>query len=388
MLSLLKNSNKIYINLVAFIIVISLFVTGYKPAFTIAMIAFFLYGILDYYKQQRLLRITVDKSVLKGIGYFFASIIIASCLTLNFENLDCAIELIYLSLPFWMLLYLGAKEDIWIGIETGLFAAMFIGCLISFYQFLFMGIGRPNGVFVNVNLWAAAISMLLPVMIFFASNNFNANLKKEKKFVLILMILSLALTQTRGALIATIIIALIYFYYIGGYKLLKQYKIFILSILLLFFISGLYMLGNNNIVRDYESERLYGWQGSIAMWQDHKIYGVGLANWDKSYAKQYKPILAKNDLMHAHNFYLQFLSTTGLIGITGIAVMLLRLASYLLKRIKINSKDYLAIAVLASIGIFLIHGFVDAVFFIKPITRIFWLVIALAFLNYSNNMDN
>lgn len=52
------------------------------------------------------------------------------------------------------------------------------------------------------------------------------------------------------------------------------------------------------------------------MWKDHKIIGIGLANWKVAYEKEYiLPEVKEHDLTMPHNVFMIFLSQTGIIGI-------------------------------------------------------------------------
>ena len=112
------------------------------------------------------------------------------------------------------------------------------------------------------------------------------------------------------------------------------------------------------------------------MFKDHIIAGVGFNNWQEIYSTKYMQVGATEELKHAHNMYLQFLTTTGVIGFFGFIFFIYSYINYLLTS-QYNNR-YFNFAILCGLIMFLLHGFVDATFFVKSITRIFWLICGIA----------
>ncbi|MFP4322402.1 MAG: O-antigen ligase family protein [Anaerolineales bacterium] len=67
-------------------------------------------------------------------------------------------------------------------------------------------------------------------------------------------------------------------------------------------------------------ERLAHWQAAQGMAQDYPWFGVGFGNYEVAYA-EYALINWPNPLGHAHNYYLNLLAETGIIGLLGYSVM-------------------------------------------------------------------
>lgn len=67
-------------------------------------------------------------------------------------------------------------------------------------------------------------------------------------------------------------------------------------------------------------ERLAHWQSAIGMAQDHPWWGVGFGNYEAVYA-DYALINWPSALGHAHNYYLNLLAETGIIGLTAYLLM-------------------------------------------------------------------
>jgi putative inorganic carbon (HCO3(-)) transporter len=113
--------------------------------------------------------------------------------------------------------------------------------------------------------------------------------------------------------------------------------------------------------------RLLVWQGAIDIWRNNLVFGSGLETFAYAYY-QYRP--AAHNLTSewkylynkAHNEYLNYLATTGTVGII---TYLLLIVSFLFfsfryifrKRRKLSGKDFLIISILAGYGTILVTNF-------------------------------
>ncbi len=68
-------------------------------------------------------------------------------------------------------------------------------------------------------------------------------------------------------------------------------------------------------------ERMAHWQAGLAMWRDHFWLGVGLGCYEPAYPR-YALINWPLPLGHAHNFYLNLLAETGVVGLAAHLVLL------------------------------------------------------------------
>lgn len=67
-------------------------------------------------------------------------------------------------------------------------------------------------------------------------------------------------------------------------------------------------------------ERLAHWQAALAMAEDHPWWGVGFGNYEPAYA-DYALINWPYPLGHAHNYYLNLLAETGVVGLLAYVVL-------------------------------------------------------------------
>ena len=163
--------------------------------------------------------------------------------------------------------------------------------------------------------------------------------------------------------------------------------------------------------------RLHLLKASYAMWNDHKLLGVGLANWRAHYtASYYSYSLNKDDMQsaalqryakkhkikmekipektraaimksamqpyarlgHPHNTIAWFFSTTGILGGAGYLFFLLHYGYLLLRNIRKHPEEWVFGAVLWVFLALSIHGMVDAGITHKGAARLLYLMLGLA----------
>lgn len=158
-------------------------------------------------------------------------------------------------------------------------------------------------------------------------------------------------------------------------------------------VSGLmsaFMAGG--MQRHYDTERLLLFQSSYAMWQDHKLLGVGLNNWAKEYQQKYMMENAtERNLDVPHNTIVWFFTTTGVIGGTGYLFFILYNTVLLCRKIGLETtRDrWVLYAVLLAFLAINIHGMVDVGFTHKGIARLLYLQLGFAiYRSYTKNAFN
>ncbi|GAB4272170.1 MAG: O-antigen ligase family protein [Candidatus Promineifilaceae bacterium] len=110
-------------------------------------------------------------------------------------------------------------------------------------------------------------------------------------------------------------------------------------------------------------ERLAHWQAAIGMAQDHLWLGVGFGNYEPAYA-DYDLINWPAPLGHAHNYYLNLLAETGVIGLA--AYLLLWTAVFWLTWQQLNRTSWpsrgIALGLLAVWTAMAVHHLVDKLY--------------------------
>lgn len=112
--------------------------------------------------------------------------------------------------------------------------------------------------------------------------------------------------------------------------------------------------GNFSII-----ERLSHWEAALAMWADSPWLGQGLGNYAAVYSEFYIPPW-EDPLGHAHNYFLNVLAETGVLGLIVYLMFWASALQLILKAIKVNTGLWRGLA----IGIFatMIHLHVHNVF--------------------------
>ena len=124
--------------------------------------------------------------------------------------------------------------------------------------------------------------------------------------------------------------------------------------------------------------REYLLQSSYHMWLDHKITGVGLANWAPVYAKSYAVVSEAKYLEAPHNAVAWFFSATGMIGGCGYVFFLIYYIVLLTRKIKQHSDQWILYAGLWAFIAINLHGMVDMGIILKQGARLLYLMLGLA----------
>ncbi len=369
-------------NIVAFIIVISLFCMYYKPAFTIARIVFVLYVILDIILHKKIRIPKLDNVLAIGIGILFFTVSVAAVFTGNLSNVLETISFISYSIPFFMLLYMHEICDIKKGLIYGIVGTLVVGFIACVVQVELFHIKRAIGLLKHPNSWSFFLMLISPLIAYFYTK-----LEGRYRYICLVLLLcnaiSFALCKSRGAIIAIILACLISLICKFITRGLTE-KLIIITCVLCFCIFG-YVYGptlwKSLFARRYDMERVYAYTAEFNMWKDHMLNGVGFACWRDLYLHKYHLPQAKEQLMHGHNIFMHFLSSTGIVGISGLLAFLF---SWIYSMYRKDVFYFGLVAVLA----FCIQEMTDANFIIKYHSRVFWLCLYLFQVKWFNNSDS
>ncbi len=186
---------------------------------------------------------------------------------------------------------------------------------------------------------------------------------------------ALVLTQSRGALVglAGALIGAIYFYLS---KRKVSYKNWALLGMIVVFIVGGYLVfkpdWSDHARKSTSSNiRYYIWTTSLEVIGKSPVLGVGISNYQNYFSTMTSdrvnyPEFISPQALTAHNIYLQFLATTGLVGLIAFIYLLIKS-----KFIRKNGAIGLAIFAL------LAYGLVDTPFFRNDLAALFWILIAI-----------
>lgn len=233
-----------------------------------------------------------------------------------------------------------------------IFIIIILGTLLAgfgIYQRIFLKMHFVEGTFVNPNVFAGFLILLIPII-------FQEWKNPGLKFSLgIIFFAGLFFTGSIGALISLCLA-----YFIFSWSKLNS-KIKNISVLLVG--TGLIFLLWNKFQEPDVYNRFLWWQGAVRMIWDHPFFGVGIGGFGKLYLK-YR--VAGLNSTFAHNFFLQIAGETGIIGLLIFIWLLLRFFRY-------SSSPGIKIGVAAV----LIHNLVDYHFFLPSNATLFWVLLGL-----------
>ena len=365
----INHNHDVHANIFSTCLIVLLFCMFYKPAFTVTMILFclFVLGTRTICGQFSIKKVLKEQ---KGMVVLFSAILLAACGTAHLDNVEVALNMIYYTLPFFMLTYASKVANIKKGILAGLVIVVVAGTVCVTYEWLIMNVNRPFGLLRHPNNCALCMAMIMPLFMYYAYKCKSSFLKLCNIAMIGLCFFSFFLVKSRGVNIAMVacitLLSTIYLYK-------KNRNV---GIILALGVPCLLYIYNNELLaflhRGYDGERLLLYRASIKMWLDYPIFGTGFADWRNLYNGPYYPVGAKEYLIHSHNTYLHMLSAAGVVGLLG---YLYFLHSFVIKCIS-NIKDGYCYALvgLSAFIVFMLHSFVDSSFSIKYVQRFFWLM--------------
>lgn len=183
---------------------------------------------------------------------------------------------------------------------------------------------RPVGLIPGTFMLTAMFYVLsLPVLaVLSVHENFRQRAVLYRS-LLVLGILALFFTQTRGAwLPAAVVVLGVLFYYVRQKKKLFAALGGIAAVLaVIMFLSPQMMHRVTSVgavhTDQAQSERFLMWQSALAMAKDHPFLGVGMGNYAEQYQQHYiSPQAKEPQQRHAHSNYMQFLAEDGILGLS------------------------------------------------------------------------
>lgn len=386
----------VVINLYVFFLCSDLSTAGYNISCAILALC----GIVFYMRLRRLPSLLFSvKSFYVLYFIFFSSIMISAILLGNKTAIEQTFDYVLLSVPMWILLFsLYIKKNNDWGIWWGYFSAAIVLISFSLYSFAILPWEtRIMGPFSNPNRFAMVLEILIPFLIaIWGHMQLNKRVSGFKYtfvkglMVLIVMaaIFAMLLTQSRGGIGGLIfgIITVIAIKYLQQQGINNtKVKICIMFSILTIFFSGIAAVTIGTFHRTYDNERILLLKSTYQMWNDHKLYGVGMGNWKELYQQKYiLPEAKEPDLPFPHNNAASFFSMTGTVGGLGYLLFSFGSLMFLIKKIdECPDNYYLYAMVCVSVAVFS-HGIVDNTLYNKFIVRMFFGMwgITLASLQY------
>lgn len=356
--------------------------------FVYACVLFCIFLILSFHNNRKgVLKWDIDKStkmIIGGIIGFYSLILLPSILIMDYRSTIKAIIYAGYALPFFMCWYMCKIQKIDMGIEWGLIISATISFLIGIIEWQFIPDKRIEGYWGHPNKFGLFIELVIPYLVYF----FVKTKKRSKKILIAAVIVAglfcLFQTESRSAMLGLFggaVCALAGWMYIENTKKILFWGGIVITLCI---ITGGFFIGDIMSKRSGMSaiggERIYMMEASLDMWKDHKLLGVGLANWEQQYySERYHPEQAREKNEMPHNMLINFLSTTGIIGGIGYLIFLIFSFKAIWNMWKSAMDPLFIVCVMTVFCAFTIHGFLDQTIIYNTLARIYFALMGYSF---------
>lgn len=246
--------------------------------------------------------------------------------------------------------------------------------------------GRVSSFLFHFNSLAGYLNLVLPFCLaVIATSKKEGQFRRLAGFCLVLGVLALVLTQSRGGLIAFAGTILLGLWFLPGNKSLRLWLLgfFPIGVLLLIPVLSLYSKRFSSVDEFTATGRLMFFGAAWRLFLSKPLVGVGYGNFRELYATLIPGV--PGGVLDSHNLYLQLLSETGVLGFCvflTIMVVTVRLGLRQFRNPLSPLDRVVGFGAVAAIASMLIHGFVDFLFITSPqFGALFWLILGLVVAN-------
>ncbi len=214
------------------------------------------------------------------------------------------------------------------------------------------------GLAIDSNSLGGVLAMLIPLQV---SALRNSRFRIGGMSLLVVSFAGLLLSQSRGAWLALGAIAWVWaVWYVTGLIVLApraRQGLFLASVAAIALLSLVLLsatsLGEGLLTE--RSDRWIVWRNSVDLVSDYPFTGIGLGAFTMAYSS-YVLLVHVPHTIHAHNLFLDIWLEQGLLGLlTFVALVLIGMSNSL--------KSPWRVAALASVGVIVLHGFLDDTFY-------------------------
>ncbi len=312
---------------------------------------------------------------------FCLSLVISSTAVGDKECIKKAFDYIYYVTPLILLFLLGRVNNNQKWILWGFVIGVAVTSIYGLYDFIIFDRRRLGGLYSHSNHTGGMLAIMLPLTIAFLCEHLREKYSDILLKIVALIscgagILALFLTGSRGAILGVILgfVVSCMLYAVKNFDS-KKIMAFLLIVSLIVGASlfALYKLNGNKFSRHYDGERLLLMESSYSMWNDNKLFGIGLVNWKEQYQSKYiLPQAKEPELGTPHNTVAFYFSTTGLVGGIGFVVFSLLILKYLYSGlIPFSGGGLVCFGMLWAFCAMSLHGLVDLGITKKEIFRLF-----------------
>lgn len=264
--------------------------------------------------------------------------------------------------------------------------ANIINDLFGVYQWFVLDIPRPSAFNHTATFFGSMLLIQFPVHLFIAKSTIMPKtVRKLADFACLLTVFALAISLTRGAWLAFVIVGSVFIFFEMPSK--KSFLVFFCTITICLTVaammSPLFLRTIKTFSDPYYSsntERILMWRSSWEMFKDYPLHGVGQEMFFKFYNEQYispealdRPGKDMRGHTHPHSNIFKNLSEGGLLGIIAFAILYgyFFRKFYILYRREHSYAGLMAFLILLGLQL---EGLTDTNMNQVPIMREFWLV--------------
>lgn len=267
-----------------------------------------------------------------------------------------------------------------------LIAVLIVGildCLTGIFQCLVLGKPRASGFNNSPTFFASAMLIHLPVQIFILSSEFMPKIwRRTAGAAIILSLIGLILSMTRGAWLAIILVTIIFFMLERKHRT-RTVKIFavIVSVSAILLMNSVVLQARistlTNLKFQSNAERILMWQASEKIIRDYPLLGAGQKTFAELYNGSYFPPEAKErGHTQPHNNFLNEACEGGAVG----AIVFVGFYAYFFRRFYLQHKQERDMKFSAGMTVILIlaglhlEGLTDTNLIQVPLMREFWII--------------
>ena len=390
--------------------------------------------LCDCYQKKTFSGFRMARENWLGIAVFLGSVLLASLLLGDQASIHISFLYVYWTLPFFLAVYLGKLTDIRYAAAVGALLSVAVTSIdVAYLNYLFLhghklmmerGIpvtGRLGAFLSYPTHYALLLVCTLPLLLcFYADKKLRTNplMITISIAVTVLGLWSLWKTSSRGGMIGLFAGGLLTFGLFCFFK--KRGKLFLKGLTAgAAVVAVVFLIGIQDGNRTYgDAARVRMLQSSYAMWQDHKLLGVGLYNWQKEHATHYilkeeikketyqryldwkkaaeqRAVSTKKDADNIaawqkaaikeessfdmpHNVIAWFFSTTGIIGGIGYLLFVSYYGRLFYRKLKENPNEWILYVGLWSFLAVTIQGMADAGITNKEAARLLFLLFGIS----------
>lgn len=371
--------------------------------FTYAMVIFALVSFYFGYKKGRgAFRWDSDGAMrlfLCAPIAFYGALLLSAAFSGDSDGAKVALSYAMYFLPFFMTYWLCRFSESGRGAEIGFFISGLVIVGAAFWLPPETYRGRFISFFAHPNALGTYCAILLPFSLYMILKKKQIAERVAAVFLTGLLLICLWKTGSRGAVLG---LAGGLFLAAATVLLVKRKRmsrkawvasLVALAVTILIGLGAAFSLtanrGNQATIFNSGGERLLMWQASIEMWEDNKWTGVGLDNWGRAYySDAYHPkegTETEHDM--PHNLFLQFLSTAGILGVTGYIAFILLSVLALCETARMAIHPFFTVAALSALFSMFIQGMVDTTLVNAIPARIFFALMGYYFATYQGKRE-